>query len=331
MKKIILFTLLLISSLSNTIIIETERTILIPWTIEHTQKWEIIEQNDDAPSFYRRNTYFESIDELIKRDTNWLRLHDHIHHPWNEKIIFPDLGFAIIRKSDNELIGTIRMKTKDHLGVLSLSYILRPDIRGNKFGQEIIKAITLYINNLLETPMICFKDEKSKDTFFDAWFIQGLNENLDLHYLATFFSDIPQPLKKITASVNAHNPASIAILLHSGLQPFALGCNQYIFAHDEKTFSYDFVLQYPADVTMKSEMIESLMYDFLSKDEARINNSDNFLKDLFHVPSDALYLQQSRAEKATLRPIFKITSYFDEVMTRKIIRWEQACPHHFVE
>ena len=330
MKKIALFTLLLISSLSSTTI-ETERTVLIPWTIEHTQEWEIIEQNDDAPSFYRRNTYFENMDDLLRRDTNWLRLHDHIHHLWNEKIIFPDLGFAIIRKIDDQLIGTIRMKAKDHLGVLSLSYVLRPDIRGNKFGQEIIKAITLCIDNLLETPMICFKDEKSKDEFLDAWFIQGLKENPDLPYLATFFSDAPQPLKKITASVNAHNPASIAILLHNGLQSFALGCDQYIFAHDEKTFSYDFVLQYPADATMKSEMIESLVYDFLSKDEARINNSDNFLKDLFHVPSDALYLKQSRAEKATLRPVFTITSYFDEMMTRKIIRWKQAASPYFVE
>ena len=67
LKKIFFFFFILCSlyAIENTEYIETERTLLIPWTIDHSREWEIIELQDNEPSYFCRNDYFESSDRPI--------------------------------------------------------------------------------------------------------------------------------------------------------------------------------------------------------------------------------------------------------------------------
>ena len=113
MQKIIIYLFFIFHASSYCHIIETERTVWYPWTVAHSQEWELIEQQDTTISHYRRNDYFESMEELLTRDRNWLTLVDRARVHLGTDIIFPDLGFAIIHKVSQKLIGIITLKISD--------------------------------------------------------------------------------------------------------------------------------------------------------------------------------------------------------------------------
>lgn len=330
MKKIILFLLFFQYSLHLFCHIETDRTIWIPWTTEHTEVWELIEQQDQTISHFRRNDFFEDINDLIKRDANWLQLRKHIIAAHNNALFFPDLGFAILRKSDHMFIGIIRTKLSEKDGVLNFSYGLRPEVRNDKFGQEIIKAFTHYIDQLLTIPVVTFKQGIDKSIFMVTWRTEGIKEQPDFDYLADFFDEKAQPLQKIIGYVNAQNPASLAVLLHSSMQPFALDCDKYICADGKHYFSYDFLLQYPAATPHPCDPVEQLTCDMLSRNDARIQSAHHHFNQLFHVGSSWDYILLSRAEKTALDIIERNSSRYDCTATKNIISRTYYPPHCFM-
>lgn len=330
MKKIILLLFPLIATSHLSCYIETERTIWMPWTTEHTQQWEIIEQQDLAISHFRRNEFFEDINDLVKRDANWLQLRKHMIAAHNNTLFFPDLGFAILRKSDQLLIGIIRTKLSGKGGIFNFSYGLRPEVRNDKFGQEIIKAFTHYIDQLLTTSAVTFKQGIDKNTFVATWRTEGIKEQPDFDYLASFFDTQPQPLQKIIGSVDAQNPASLAVLLRNSMQPFALDCDKYICADGKHYFSYDFLLQYPATTPHPCDPVEQLTCDILSRDEARIQSAHHHFNQLFHVGSSWDYMLLSRSEKENLQLIQKNSLRYDCTATKNIISKTYYPPYCFV-
>jgi len=308
--------------------IETERTILLPWTLEHTCTWEKIEQEDTAPSEFRRNQHFESLDQLCLRDKNWLELRKKLLSLHNNTIIFPDLGFAILRKTDQELIGIICTKTNDSPGCMSFGYALRPEIRSCKFGQEVIKAFTAFIATSITSPTLAFKTNIDKAMFIEKWKDEGKKENPDFDQLISFFEEQPVPLQKMIACVNVKNPASFAILMRNGMQPFEVECEKYIVDNSRNYFVFDVLLQYPSNQHDSREKIEALAADILSRDQNRINQAYDKLKELFNIADDSIYMQMSFAEKAVFKPLSKMVSstLLSEVDITKTIKWRTYYP-----
>jgi RimJ/RimL family protein N-acetyltransferase len=331
MKKTVFLLWTLQTSLHCNVI-ETERTIWRPWTIEHTHQWEEIEQRDMAPSHFRRNEFFENINDLMLRDTNWLTLHDYIHILYGKKTFFPDLGFAIIRKTDQQLIGTIRIKLKNQPEILSFAYALRPEVRNCKFGQEIIKAFTKFIDQLIEVPTLAFKNGINKNIFMAEWRTEGKKENPNFDHLISFFSPISYSFQKIVGSVDAKNQASLSVLLRNGMQPVAIECVKYIFDDNNNLFGWDILLQYPPNHNISQPTVENFVADVLSRDQNRIDQVHNQLKELFNIPNDWTYLQLTRAEKAALKPLSKTSLvYSDSDMTKKIVSQIYYPPYCFIK
>lgn len=308
MKKTILFTLVFFQ-LSYSHIIERERTIWIPWTLQHSYEWEIIEQNDTTISHFRRNEFNEDINTLIIRDNNWLLLCKHIADKYGSSVLFPNLGFAIMRKTDRMLIGTIRIKLNTQPGTLKFSYGLRPEVRHNKYGQEIMKAFTIYLDNIIGMPILTLKVDKN--SFTVEWLTEGIKKNPDFDYLASLFQEYTYPLKIIIGSVDIHNAASLAILMRNSMQPFAVECNKYIFTSNSPLFNYDFLLRYPTQNSNACYEIENLATDIISRDNLRIQSAYHCFSELFNIGQDWHYAFLSRTEKAILQPIKKNSSRYD--------------------
>lgn len=329
MKQFILFSYFLFISLISAYPIETERTIWIPWTIEHSQEWEIIEQNDTSASYFRRNEYFESMDELIRRDSNWLKLCKYIQNQHKEEIFFPDLGFAIIRKTDQKLIGSLKVKLSNQSGIVSFGYGLRPEVRNEKLGQEIISTFISYIHTIIGKSILSLKNDKS--IFMAEWYNEGKKEEPNLEHLASFFSSDTQSLKNVIGSVDTQNPASLAILIRNFWQPISLACDKYICEHNEQYVCYDFLLRYPSNSNESCEKVELLAYDMLSRNEARIQAAYQRIEQLFHIDNSWKYPALSRAEKAVLQPVEKKSSFYDCSTIKSILERCYYPPYCFIE
>lgn len=310
--------------------IETERTIWTAWTIEHSKEWEIIEQNDTTASYFRRNEYFESMDELIRRDYNWLQLCKYMQDQYPEKIFFPNLGFAIIRKADQELIGTLRIKFSNQSGAVSFGYGLRPEARNEKFGQEIMIAFSKYIDQLITHHAITLKQDKN--IFMAEWYEQGKKEQPNFEHLASFFNPQPQQLEKMIGAVDGKNPASLVILMRNSWQPFSLECDKYIHRPDNRYISYDFLLQYPSNENNSCEKVEELAYDIISRNTIRIEDAYHHIIQLFHIDSSWKEVMFSRAEKAILQPVERTSSFYDcSTVIKGIISRTYYPPYCFIE
>jgi RimJ/RimL family protein N-acetyltransferase len=328
MKKIILFALFFFQ-IFHSYNIETERTTWIPWTTAHSSEWEIIEQNDITISHFRRNEFNENINALITRDTNWLHLCKHIADKYGTSTFFPNLGFAIIRTTDQLLIGTIRIKLGVQPGTLSFSYGLRPEVRHDKYGQEIMKAFTTYLDNMMGMPMLTLKIDKN--VFMAEWLTEGIKENPDFDYLTSFFQNKTYSLEKIIGSVDISNTASLAILVRNAMQPFAVECNKYILTNNSPLFNYDFLLQYPTQTHSACHEVEILAADILSRDNLRIQSAYHYFSELFNIGYDWQYAFLSRAEKILLQLIEKKSSRYDCIATKNIITHTIYPPYCFIE
>ena len=306
-KKIIFLFFLALQSFIFSNVIETERTEWILWTSEHTQAWEEIESRIPGHSYFRRNDYFETIDELVTRDNNWAKLCNHIYMHYGQHILFPDLGYAIIRKSDQKLIGTIRIKMSNKVGYLSFGYALIPEVHNQKFGQEIIHTFIQLIDEYIGKPMIWFKQDIDRSIFMTAWKTEGKKDFPDLDFLFSFFSPHPESLQGVIASVDAYNQPSLVTLLKNGMRPCVIECEKYIFDDHPNLFTFDFFLEYPSQNSDVATHLEPLLDDILSRDITRIMHAHNTLKTIFNIYDDWDYLQLSRAEKSLLNPVYKIT------------------------
>ena len=334
MKKIALLLFFITPSSFSFSPIETERTIWQPWTVEHSQQWEEIELRDESISHFRRNEYFETMDELTIRDKNWLLLSDYIHEHLDNNVIFPDLGFAIIRKADHELIGTIRIKLNNKQGYFSFGYGLRHDMHNQKVGQEIIKTLTTLSDTLIKLPITTFKDGISKDLFMRGWYVQGKKEKPDFAQLLSYFSEQTQPFQGIIAAVSLNNQASLAVLIRNGMQPFEIECEKYYLNNNKNLYSFDFLLQDPSQQEYTQQTIKNLTTDILSRDQDCIDQAENKLKELFNIPSNWKYLQLCRAEKARLKTMVQsisVTLYSDINNTKNLTSQTHYPPYCFIK
>lgn len=293
--------------------IETERTLWVPWTIEHTKEWETTEQKNTAPSLCRRNDYFETNDALIMRDANWLKLCNYIHEMYGDTI-FPDLGYAILRKTDQQLIGTIRLKLNNQTS-MSFTYGLRPEVHNCKFGQEIIKAFLTFIDHYIGSSMIAFKDGINKTIFMAEWRKEGKKENPDFTHLISLFE--LGICEKIIGSVDIKNQASLAILMRNNMQPFNIECAKYTCDDNNNLFAFDILIRYPHDDCMIQPNIEQFIADLLSRDQHRIEQVHNTLKTLFNIPNHWTYMQLTLGQKAVFTPLCKTMILLSDINTIK--------------
>lgn len=305
-KKILALFLIFLSACfaQEKLILETDRTIFIPWTIEHTQEWEIIESNDTTPSHFRRNEFFEDKDLLILRDTNWLRFMEYMQSYCNKTIAIPPLGFAILDKKDKQLIGTIILKIHNDPQVLSFSYALIPQVRHQRLGQEIINAFIMFINTIMESHIFILKEDYTKAMFMSAWQKEGIQQEPDFNYLASFFNTDSSCLKKIVAYVDILNPASLKTLINNHFQATEIIYTDYTFL-DEHRFTLDVFLEYQPNCLMQSHL-DPYISAILSRDQDRIDETFSYLKNYFQISDTYQYLKVPRLVKANLKPLSKI-------------------------
>jgi len=207
--------------------LETARTTWVPWTADHSLEWEHKEKNDPNLGLFRRNQFFESPETLIIRDNNWKTLYTRLRNQTNTPRIFPDLGFAILDKTNNNLIGIVRFKTSERPGYLKLSYGFVPEIRNKKFGNEIMQKTIELVEKHINTPIVQWKKTSTKHTFHETWFCEGKKTSPHFNDLVELFDDTPTPLKGITASVDIINYPSIALLAKYGMQAIELECTKH--------------------------------------------------------------------------------------------------------
>jgi RimJ/RimL family protein N-acetyltransferase len=281
---------------------ETARTYWIPWTTEHTRIWEIHEQHDTSVSHSRRNEFFEDMETLVQRDAHWITLYNQAYERLHATPIIPALGFAICDKSSGELIGTVRLFTTHRQGYLTLSYGLTPSARNHRFGSEIIQELMVLIKESHGTPIIRFTTLDAAHSFWDAWYPQGKQATPDFDHLISFFSLQTAPLRGITASVDTHNPASLAILLKNNMQPVEIECTQYYFSADASLrFGLDIKLMCPVSDITVHHSLQQLAHDIVSKNNDAIEAAYATLKRLFGIEDEWIYLLLTRTEKAALR------------------------------
>jgi len=297
-----ILTLLFTHITLSTITLETDHTRWVPWTIEHTQSWEHYELLDKSPSQFRRNEYFEDMPTLIQRDTNWQIFSNLVHAHTETTPIFPSLGFAILEKENNELIGSLRFKLSSTKGYLSLSYGLKESVRHKKLGTEIAHLIFKLIDYYVGHPFISFKKNLCKGMFMQEWYEQGKLPNPNFNKLLDFFEKTPIKLHGLTASVDIINPASLVILYRQGMQPIEIECAKYYVHEGPNLFCFNITLAYPAiTLGLNQEYINNLVLNILSRDQNRITLAENFLKNIFNVTPEWIYLSLNREEKANLR------------------------------
>lgn len=306
MKKLFFFLFFLFSKTFPFPPIETERTLWQPWTIEHTQEWETIEQLDISIAYFYRNDFLEAMDELIQRDSHWLTLCTKIESNIGTMMLFPPLGFAIIDKIHNKLIGIIRMKLCNTPGQLSFGFALRPDMRNQHLGREILSKLIQIVNTFFTLPIARFKQGITKQMFMNEWYYQGKQSTPDFDHLLSFFDTQPYPFETLIGSVDIMNPASLSVLLRNNMEPFSIVCHKYIIDESTVSFSCDFLLRYPAQHYTTNTNIKDLVADMLSRDSERIDNTLQFMYQNFEIPPHAHYLSLKQTEKALFNPQEKI-------------------------
>lgn len=285
-------------------IVETDRTLWMAWTIEHTQEWELIESQDATPSFFRRNEFFEDNDLLIVRDTNWLRFIEYMQSRCNKNIAIPPLGFAILDKKDKQLIGTILLKIHDDTHSLGFGYALIPQARQQRLGQEIVSAFIMFIETIMESNILALKEGYTKAMFMAAWHQEGIKQESDFNYLASFFDTDSSCLRKIVAYVDILNPASLKTLINNHFQATEIVYTDYSFAREHR-FTLDIFLEYPPNCLTKSPL-DPYIDAILSRDQNRIDETFTCLKNYFQIPDTYNYLKASRLVKANLKPLSKV-------------------------
>ncbi len=333
MKKILLL-LFFISHTSYCHVLETERTIWLPWTIEHTQQWEGFESNDHEVAHFYRNDFLEPINELIQRDSHWLTLCDKIQSSIGAMMLFPHLGFAIINKLNNKLIGTVRMKLCNTPGELSFGFGLRPGLRNQHFGREILQQLIHLINQSIDLPIAQFKPGITKQAFMEEWHLEGKKTEPDFDHLFSFFHTESHPFKTLIGSVDIMNPSSLSVLIRNKMQPYSIVCSKYIIDKNTKFFSCDFLLQYPAKMHNSKPSCENLIPDMLSRNPQRINNALQFIHECFTVPTNCEYLSVSRTKKVLFKPEEKIVStlsFTNSDTVKRLVSQSYYPPHCFMK
>lgn len=314
--------------------IETERTIWQPWTPEHTREWETIEQLDTSIPYFYRNDFLETMDELIQRDTHWLTLCSQIESSIGAMLLFPPLGFAIINKINNQLIGTVRMKLCNTPGQLSFGFGLHPDMRNQHFGREILDKLIHLVSKSFTLPIAQFKQGITKQIFMDEWYYQGKQSIPDFDYLLSFFDTQSCPFKTLIGSVDIMNPASLSVLLRNNMEPFNITCDKYIIDKDLVSFSCNFLFRYPAQNHTANTYVKSLVADMLSKNSERIHNALQFIYQHFAIPAHVQYLSRKQSEKAFFnsheRIALAITVTHPDI-TKTTIRQKYYPPHCFIK
>ncbi len=314
--------------------LETDRTLWIPWTLEHTQQWEYIEQDDSTMSQFRRNEFFENIQTLIQRDSNWEIFCTLLQKKTDSAIIFPCLGFAILDKISNELIGAIRFNFSSTKGYVTLSYGLKESVRHQKLGHEVAALAIKLIHESIGLPFASFKTGIAKSVFMAEWQEQGKLAKPNFNALLQLFDENTISLKGLTAFVDLINQPSLAILLKHGMQAAEVECSKYYLHEEPNLYCFNILLIYPATTTYNQEYIDDLMSDILSRDNTLIQNTHDLLKTTFSIPQDWVYLNLNRDEKALLKLVqSKIitTTFLSSVKVK--IKTTQVCefPYCFVQ
>ena len=296
-----MLVLLLTQALLSEISLETNHTRWVPWTTEHTQLWENYELLDESPSQFRRNEYFEDMQTLVQRDNNWHIFSTLLYAHTKATLIFPSLGFAIFEKENNELLCAIRFNLSSTVGYLSLSYGLKESARHKKLGTEIANLAFKLIDHYIASPFVSLKKDMSKNMFMQEWYEQGKLQKPNFDKLLDFFEKTPTALQGLTASVDIINPASLVILHRNGMQPVEIECAKYYVHEGVNFFCFNISLIYPAIVDLNQEYINNLMLNILSRDQNQIDLTHNFLKNIFNITPDWLYLSLNREKKADLK------------------------------
>ncbi len=190
--------------------IETPRTIWQPWTLAHTVQWESMEEADHERLYFRRNEYLENPEILELREKNWLRLHENLQENFSYVPPFPPPGYAILRKSDHHLIGSIMIKHATDPAYRQFGYGFIPEVRSQKYGQEIITRLLQLARESQGSPTLSFKDHGSRQNFFRQWYWQGKWHNPDWPHLLSYFSPQPFSFQGFQAEVDVDNAASLA-------------------------------------------------------------------------------------------------------------------------
>jgi len=303
LKKYIIFIIIfLCTQLLYAMTIETERTLWVPWTPEHTQLWETYEQQDTSTSNFRRNEYFEDMQTLIQRDKNLDILYNLLSEHTRTSFIIPSLGFAILDKKTNELIGTTLFKLSSKKEYLSVSHSLKHSIRCKKFGSEVVAQIVSFINTYKESPIPTLKEKNTKEMFTTAWHEQGKQEKPNFDTLLNFFEKKTIYLKGIFVYIDSINHPSLAIAHNNNIQVDEIECNIYHVHEGPNFFSFNIVLVYPS-LTNSHNEYNIVVQNLLSKDNTRIQYTYNVLKKMFNIPSDWIYISLTRDEKKYLNLI----------------------------
>lgn len=308
MKKIVLLLLFISHPSYSSHVLETERTIWLPWTIEHTEQWENFESNDHEVAHFYRNDFLEPMDELARRDSHWLTLCNKIQSSIGAMMLFPHLGFAIINKINNKLIGTVRMKLCNTPGQLSFGFGLCPNLRNQNFGKEILQQLIHLTNQSIGLPIAQFRPGITKQAFMEEWHLEGKKTEPDFDHLLSFFHTEPYPFETLIGSVDIMNPSSLSVLMRHHMQPYSIVCSKYIIDKKTAFFSCDFLLQHPAKTYISKISCENLVPDMLSRNPQRIDNALLFIHEHFAIPPHCEYLSVSRTKKALFKPEEKIVS-----------------------
>jgi hypothetical protein len=331
---LIIFTNLLIPFFIYPFILETERTIWIPWTPDHTQLWENYELLDNSKSQFRRNEYFEDMQTLIQRDIHWETLCNLLTEHTGTTVLFPPLGFAILDKQNNELLGTIRFNLSSKNGYFSLGYGLKTSARYQKLGSEIGQYIIQLINLYYQYPIPTLKKGISKSTFMAEWYKQAKQQDVDFAKLLDYFDKNPTTLQGLTACVDITNQSSLNILYRNGMKPIEIECTKYYVEKEPHFYCFAFLLLYPCNDFPEKNYFESVAQDILSRNSNRIQYVETLLKNIFHISHNWCYLSLNRKEKSQLKLVqAKIisTEFLSDITSRlqEIQKYEP--PYCFIQ
>jgi len=294
-KRYSLFIVCIVTSLSA--YIETERTYWKNWTLEDSRVWEEIEQNEDSISFFRRNDYFDPLEDLIKRDRNYLEMSRIICEQYSLNCFLPPLGFAIFNKADDRLIGTIRFKLTDKKGYLSIGYGLSQAARNQKFGNEVMTKLLELFHLSINQPIIALNDSFDRNDFTAEWYEQSVKDNPDFSTLFSYIDKNSTFFKGVIACVDFYNPASISLLMRNGMIPIEVECVQYVRSNAPNLFRFDIFFMFPSDRENYNEKLMELITDVLSRDSVRIKKREESLRTIFSIPMQSEYLHYTRKEK----------------------------------